>query len=110
MEEQIKILEQVDQIVKVMKEDSCYQDLLLIQEEMKENETLLKKIDLVKELQKKWVKNTTQKKEIEQELIQAKEDLESIPLYRSYLEKIEEVNQMVEKVENLINSYLEKIK
>ena len=109
MDEQTSILKQVNQIMNAIQEEKCYQDLLILRKEMRANQELMSQIDTVRKLQKQLVQSHTTKDEIKKELEKEKENLEKIPLYQTYLERIDDLNQTISWVEDKINAFVEEI-
>ncbi len=69
---------------------------------MKKNEELMQLIDDLKTFQKKHVNNGYQYQE---ELDKIEKQLNDIPIYSSYIEHLEKVNQMILYVEDELNDY-----
>ena len=108
MDEQSKIIEQVERVIERIKKDTSYQNLLIVQREMRANQNVLSKIEQVKQLQQKYVKSKMQDEQIKHDLQKAKEELESIPLYQTYLECVSEVDSKLRTVESILNAFFMK--
>ena len=109
MDEQNKIIEQVNAVIETLKKDTSYQKLAIVKEEMQENTSLLNKIEQVRKLQQQYVKSSMQDKTTEKALEQAQQELESIPLYQTYLELVSEFDSKLRMVESILDHFFLKV-
>lgn len=99
-------------IVDEIKQSKDYQDYLKIENKMKNNEEIICLIEMIKDLQKQLVKNDYYKKDlsiIEEEYNNKLEQLNSYPLYQSYLEKQKKVNEKLQYVKTEIQCFFDEI-
>lgn len=109
MEEQNKILEQVDKVLQALSLEQSYQKLQIIQKELQANQKAMKQIENVKSCQKAFVKSGGKSIEAKNAFVRATKELEDVPLYQSYLEMVEIVDNRFRFVENEINQVIEEI-
>ena len=101
MEELDKSLEEV---VLCIKNSKDYKECIEIKEKMKSNEELIKMIEDIKLLQKKYIKSNYDSN-IKKELDNLEEKLNSIPIYNMYIEKLNKVNELIDYVKDDLNDY-----
>lgn len=80
-----------------------YQDCKRIQKQMEENKEIMSRIQRIKDLQKKYLR--TNDLEVEKELKTLEQELNEIPIYFIYNQKLELVNQKIHYVTEEINDY-----
>ncbi len=99
----VKLLnKKLEEVITVIKESEDYQECIKLKEKMKKNAELMQLIDTLKTLQKEYVKNGYQDKE---KLEEVENKLYEIPIYVTYMERLEKVNQMISYVEDDLNDY-----
>ena len=99
----VKLLnKKLEEVITVIKESKDYQECIKLKEKMKKNAELMQLVDTLKTLQKEYVKNGYQDKE---KLEEVENKLYEIPIYVTYIEHLEKVNQMISYVEDDLNDY-----
>ena len=99
----VKLLnKKLEEVITVIKESEDYQECIKLKEKMKKNAELMQLVDTLKTLQKEYVKNGYQDKE---KLEEVENKLYEIPIYVTYMENLEKVNQMISYVEDDLNDY-----
>lgn len=99
----VKLLnKKLEEVITVIKDSKDYQECIKLKEKMKKNVELMQLIDTLKTLQKEYVKNGYQDKE---KLEEVENKLYEIPIYVTYMERLEKVNQMISYVEDDLNDY-----
>lgn len=99
----VKLLnKKLEEVITVIKDSKDYQECIKLKEKMKKNVELMQLIDTLKTLQKEYVKNGYQDKE---KLEEVEHKLYEIPIYVTYIEHLEKVNQMISYVEDDLNDY-----
>lgn len=93
----------LDDIVNIIKESREYTDCINIKEILKDNKEVNSKIKRIKLLQKKYLR--TNDIEVEKELKELEKELNNIPIYCIYNQKLEKVNQMISYVNDELNDY-----
>lgn len=107
-----ELKESLKEIIDEIKLSKYYQDYLRIEEKIKENEEITNLIKEIKDLQKELVKKDYYKKDlsvIEEEYNNKLEELNSYPLYQSYLESQRKVNEKLQYVRVEIQSFFDEI-
>lgn len=94
----------LDDIVHYIKNGLDYKMCLKIQKQMEQNEELMKKIEDIKSLQKKYVKSNYDDS-LKEELKKMENSLNEIPLYVMYQRYLANVNEQISYVEEEINQY-----
>ena len=103
-----KVYKSLEEVINEIKNSSEYQEVLDIKEKMNENEELVELIEKVKELQKKYVR-TNFDSNIKEELDRVENELNDIPIYNIYLEKLELVNNKINYVKDSLNDYFDNL-
>ncbi len=98
-----EIIEKIEELVKVIKQDKLYQDYKTLRKKVFENKTIMKEIQKIKALQKKYVKSAFLDSTIEKEIEVRKKRLEEVPLYLSYQQKEEELNSLFSLLKEGLN-------
>lgn len=80
-----------------------YQECKRMQKQMEDNEEIRARIKKIKDLQKKYLR--TNDLEVEKELKTLEQELNEIPIYSIYNQKLELVNQKINYVTDEINDY-----
>jgi len=100
-------MEKLDDVINYIMNSDDYKKCIIIKNKMKDNKYLVELIDKVKRLQKEYIK--TNNKDIKCELDSCIEELNSIPIYNIYLEKLGKVNDMISYVIDELNDYFYKV-
>ena len=103
-----KLYKSLNEVIDCIKESPEYKDCIKIKEQMDSNEELVELINKVKELQKKYIRSNYDSN-IKKELDKYESKLKEIPIYNIYLEKLEEVNKMIDYVKDSLNDYFDKL-
>lgn len=99
----VKLLnKKLEEVITVIKDSKDYQECIKLKEKMKKNAELMQLVDTLKTLQKEYVKDGYQDKE---KLEEVENKLYEIPIYVTYMERLEKVNQMISYVEDDLNDY-----
>jgi len=99
-----EILNKVDEIIKEIEESSDYQKYLKLKEDISNNKKLVLLINEVRQLNKDFTHKLVRKEELEEK----ENELKNHPLYREYLNTINEINNKFAIIENRINSYFKR--
>ena len=103
-----KLYKSLNEVIDCIKESPEYKECIKIKEQMDSNEELVELINKVKELQKKYIRSNYDSN-IKKELDKYESKLKEIPIYNIYLEKLEEVNKMIDYVKDSLNDYFDKL-
>ena len=103
-----KLYKSLDEVITCIKESSEYQECLKMKKQMDSNEELTELINKVKELQKKYIRSNYDSK-IKEELDECEAKLNEIPIYNIYLEKLNQVNYMIDYVKDSLNNYFDQL-
>lgn len=102
MEEAYKSL---DDIILYITNTKEYQKCISLKEKMNQSEEIKSLIEEIKIKQKIFVKHPS--KEIEFQLMELNQRLETIPIYSSYQRNLEKVNEMIDYVRDSLNDYFD---
>lgn len=97
----------LEEVVNCIVESDDYKRLIEIKKKMSTNLELMKLIDEIKLLQKKYIKTCDDNILDEIKVIDAK--LNSIPIYVIYMQYLEKINDKIGYVNDEINDYFSKI-
>ena len=100
-------MEKLDKVINYIINSEEYKECISIKEKMNDNTELIKLIDEVKNLQKKYIK--TNNVSVKEELDNCINRLNSIPIYNVYMEKLNKVNEMIDYVQDELNDYFYKV-
>ncbi len=98
-----KLSNALSDVISTITKSQDFKDCIAIKEKMSTNKELVELIEKVKKLQQKYVKTNDCK--VKEELDVLEKQLESIPIYDSYLKKLEKVNQSIETIKDELNDY-----
>lgn len=101
-----KVLEDIDDLVELVKTSTEYQEFIKIEEKLNKNSDIKALIAKVKKTQQELVKLEYQKKDIkdkEIELNKYLEQLNNYPLYQDYIDRQNELNNLFSIIKNDIN-------
>ena len=101
-----KMLQKVDDLIFFVKESREYQLCLKAKQKMMENEELMQLIEEVKSLQKQYIRSNNSK-EIKEMLEEKLEALNEIPLFVTYNQNLEVVNQKLQMIQEEFNDYFD---
>ena len=93
----------IKEVVDCIINSSEYQECLRIKKLMDENTDIKERISKIKVLQKKYLRNNDP--DVEKELNTLETELNEIPIYYEYNQKLELVNQKINYVTEEINDY-----
>ncbi len=96
----------IKDIVSYIQNSNEYQICVKLKKQMSDNPDICLKIERIKTLQKKYVKSNYDQN-IKKELDLLVKELEAIPIYVVYTEKLELVNQMIDYVRDSLNEYFQ---
>ena len=97
----------IQDIVDCIKNSPEYIECLEIKKKMAKNEDITKRISKIKLLQKKYIR--TMSSEVEKELRILEDELNQIPIYVIYNQKLSIVNEKINYVSEEINDYFYKL-
>ncbi len=100
-------MEELNKIIEYITNSEEYQNTLRLKEQMNHNSELINLIEDVKKLQKEYIK--TNSDDIKKKLDDKVSTLEEYPIYKSYNDNLEKVNQMISYVNDELNDYFERI-
>ncbi len=95
--------QKLDDIINYIINTKEYINCISIKEKMDKNESLKKKINEIKSLQKKYIRTNDEK--IREELKLKESELNKIPIYVEYNNNLEVVNEMINLVKDELNDY-----
>ena len=107
-----ELRESLSEIIEEIKLSKEYQDYLKIEEKMKDNKEITDLISDIKKLQQELVKKEYYKNDltnIKEEYNSKLEELNSYPLYVTYLESQRKINEKLQYVRGEIQSFFDKI-
>ena len=102
-----KIKKDIDNLFEEIKKTHTYKNYLLSKEQLNVNEEIIDIINRIKKYQVKITKKYSD--DLELELKELYDKLNSYPLYQSYLEYKEELNNMIANITKEFNLYFEDI-
>ena len=100
-------MEELNKVIDYIISSDSYKKCLELRDKMSKNKELMSLIDEIKSLQKKYMKSKS--KDIKKELDEKTDKLLNIPIYYKYNQKLEEVNNMINYVEDELNDYFERV-
>ena len=101
-----EILKKVDEIINYIESSSNYKKYLLLKEKMKDNKEINDLLEEIKNLNKMIANNHKDKNKLEEAINKRNELLMNKPLYREYINTIDEINNTFNIIETSINKYL----
>lgn len=103
----------IDELFETIKNSSEYLEYQEINNLLKNNEEINNLIENIKELQKKSTKlehnNNLEYKELDKEIEKKITQLHSYPIYIEYLNKMNELNDILAMSSNMIEKYIEEV-
>ena len=98
-----EVLSKVDEIIDYIENSDNYKKYLLIKEKMDNDQEINNLLNEIRHLQKVLANKYSKEKELELE--EKNKELNSIPLYREYLNILDELNNIFNIIENGLNNY-----
>lgn len=98
----------LDELIDYIKNTIEYKKCLELKSRMSNNSNINNLIDNIKNLQKKYIKSNYDS-DIKVELDKLNDELNNIPLYITYSENLEKVNQMISYVNDELTDYFYKV-
>lgn len=98
------LLLKIDDLILYLKTSKEYQLCLKAREKMNENKELIQLVEEVKTLQKKYIRSNYSE-EIKKTLDEKVEVLNEIPLFVTYNQNLEVVNQKLQIIQEELNHY-----
>ena len=102
------ILNQVDNIVSIIKDSDDYKEYLYLKEKLSKHDKANTLINDIKKLQKELVKKRVNKEDIsslEKDINDKLDSLNKIPLYVDYINKQEFLNMIYQNIKNRLDDY-----
>ena len=97
------IKRKAEELVKALKEDKRYKEYIRLRDELKNNKDVMNKMKIIKSLQKEYVKSAYLDKEIEVKLKELNKELENNSLYKDYITKEKEINNILINITDGLN-------
>ena len=97
------IKRKAEELVKALKEDKRYKEYIRLRDELKDNKDVMDKMKIIKSLQKEYVKGAYLNKEIELKLDELNKELENNFLYKDYITKEKEINNILINITDGLN-------
>ena len=98
----------LDELIDYIKNTIEYKKCLELKSRMSNNSNINNLIENIKNLQKKYIKSNYDS-DIKVELDKLNDELNNIPLYITYSENLEKVNQMISYVNDELTDYFYKL-
>ena len=98
----------LDELIDYIKNTIEYKKCLELKTRMSNNSNINNLIENIKNLQKKYIKSNYDS-DIKVELDKLNDELNNIPLYITYSENLEKVNQMISYVNDELTDYFYKV-
>lgn len=102
------ILDKVDNLVNFIKNSQEYKDYVFLSKKLSKNEKVNDYINKIKSLQKEIVKKEVSGEDItllDEEVKQLLSELDKIPLYKDFIEKQEELNDIYQLIKQRLDDY-----
>ena len=97
------IKRKAEELVKALKEDKRYKEYINLRNEVKNNKDILDKMQKIKTLQKEYVKSAYLDKNIKLKINELTKELEQNPIYKDYLIKEKEINNILINISEGLN-------
>ena len=101
-------MDKVDEIINYIENSNDYQKYLLIKDKMKDDIEINNLLNEIRHLQK-LLANNENNLQVKEELSLKNELLRNIPLYREYLNILDNLNNVFNIIETELNNYFNKI-
>ena len=102
-----KVIDEINNLVNSIKESSIYKEYKDLELKISKNTDIKKLTDEIKSVNKKLVK--TPSIELENKLKVLEKELNNIPLYIEYKEKVEELNNLLLVIKNKIDNFIKEL-
>lgn len=100
-----KLTTSLDELIEVVTRSKEYKNCLELKKKMQKNLELIDLIEKLKSKQKQYVKSFFQDEKIKEELNELEEKINSIPLYITYNQNLEAINEMITTITEELNEY-----
>ena len=100
---------ELEDVIEYIKSSDSYKKCLELKTKMNSNHELVKIVEEVKNLQKKYVRSNYQDIDVKIKLDELNDKLYAIPLYVDYMNNLEDVNNMINLVRDSLNDYFYKV-
>ena len=100
-------MEELNKIIEYITNTEEYNNTIKLKEQMNNNSELINLVEEVKKLQKEYIK--TNRDDIKKKLDDKVSSLEEYPIYKSYNDNLEKVNQMISYVNDELNDYFDSV-
>lgn len=98
----------LDAVIQCIITSKDYQKCISLQKQMRDDQEVMNLIEEVKKSQKKYIRSGYDSS-IKQELDRVTTKLMEIPIYHTYQESLERVNEMISYVRESLNDYFTQI-
>ena len=98
-----EIEKKAKELVQAIKNDDKYKEYMNLRQKLTENKDIMAKIQEIKRLQKEYVKGAYLDKKIETKLNNLNKELEQYPIYKEYLAKEKEINNILINISEGLN-------
>ena len=98
-----EIIKKAHDLVNIIKNSNTYKDYITVRNLVAKDSLLLNEINKVKALQKDYVKSAYLNKEIELKLKELNKELENNSLYKDYITKEKEINDILMNITEGLN-------
>lgn len=98
----------LDEVIQCIIESNDYKECIRLKNAMSKNNNIINLVSNIKTLQKEYVRSNyddTLKKELDE----VEKKLLDIPIYSSYIQHLEKVNEMINYVRDELNNYFYKV-
>lgn len=104
-----EIEKKTKELVESIKEDNKYKEYLSLKKKLTDNRDIMSKIEKIKRLQKEYIKSAYLDKEIKAKLDKLNKELNNNVLYKEYLLKEKEINNILINIKEGLNIIFENI-
>ena len=102
-----EVINEIDNLINIIKENNIYKEYISILEKINSNEEIKELTNKIRIINKKLVRTPSIK--LESELKDLEFQLNDIPLYLDYKDKLNELNNLLLVVKNNIENYMKDI-
>lgn len=99
----LEVIEKVEELVKLIKEDSRYKHYLDLRAKLSSDEEVMLKMDKIKRLQKEYVRGAYLDAKVKDDINTLERELNKLPLYREYLIAENDINNILSTIKTGIN-------
>ncbi len=104
-----EIEKKTKELVESIKEDNKYKEYLSLKKKLTDNRDIMSKIEKIKRLQKEYIQSAYLDKEIKAKLDKLNKELNNNVLYKEYLLKEKEINNILINIKEGLNIIFENI-